>query len=414
MKHAAISFIIISPLILGLSGDYRSPAILYAQDTQEMQQPDEKSSDPKKPESSDVRSLPSEAPEKKGDAAPPVSPNASAEKKGPSLPQGEADSKPGKKQKAPSKKESAVPADKIRKSAPDTQAEKSGEGAAKDAAAILISPSYPTEQISFEGWLDAMSYREIKNWARTYGLKALRPQGAIEGTRASFVSKHGSKVIITNLDPLRHYYLWVRFVNYAKLTDTDINAFLKIHADKEHIAHFSFADVMEKAEPLVFEIPCHHTMDGKLTLEFREYSSRGGFFGIWNMALSDSIEQPQILIPQPNTAKMVEPDSLIDKTEPKPHSRIEKGDKATAPSTPADDTIPSPSPKNIVPPEKSSGKDIRLQKPDTKSKKPIGKAAAKQAGKSNLEKSDTKIGQKKEAAARKMLKDDRKKDVRAQ
>ncbi len=258
---------------------------------------------------------------------------------------------------------------------------------------ILIAPAHPADDISCEGWREQMSFREITNWARAYGLKALRPEGSPEGIRASFVSKHGSKVIIKKLDPVRRYYLRVHFVNYAQLTETDIHAFLEIRADREHIARLSFADAMKKSEPLVFEIPCHLTMDGKLTLEFREYSSSGGFFGIWHMALSDSFEKPNIFIAPLDTQKMIEPNSLIDKAGVTPQPSIEKPENTANPGSSKDNTA-SPTSPNIIPsPEKTAKADIRARKPGAINKKD---------------------GKQKESEARKMLQDDKKKDVRAQ
>lgn len=408
MKHAATPLIITVCMALAVSGGHRFTAILNAKDVQEIPPIQEKSSDTKKPDSPDVRSRPSETLEKKGDAEAHVSPNESLKKKEPSLPQKQAVGMPEKKQTAPSKKESAIPIDVIRKSARDAQAEKAQKGVATDGAAILIFPSYPTDHISFEGWREQMSYREIKNWARTYGLKALKPQGSDDGIRASFVSKHGSRVIIKHLDPLRHYYLWVHFVNYAKLTETDIHALLEIRVDRDQIARFSFADAMKKSEPFVFEIPYHHTVDGTLALEFREYSTTGGFFGIWNMALSDSIEQPNLFSPHPGVAKMIEPHSIIDKAELKSLPGVEKPGQTGVSSSPIDKTI---SPASL---EKSSKKDIRLQKPHQKIKKNELKADKNSIAKSQLKKPDPKLETQKEAEARKMLRDDKNKDVRTQ
>ncbi len=276
---------------------------------------------------------------------------------------------------------------------------------------VHLSPAHPGDNISCEGWREQMSFREITNWARTHGLKALRPEGSHEGIRASFVSKHGSKVIIKNLDPLRHYYLWVHFVNYAKLTETDIHALLEIRADRERIAHVSFADAMEKSETLVFDIPCHLTIDGKLTLEFREYSSSGGFFGIWNMALSDSIEPPNIFWQRPDDPKMIEPHSLIDKAGVILYPSVEK---FASTDSALNDTMLSPSKNTTISTEKSKKEDIRVQKPGQKIKKGENKTLKHQIEKSLLKQQTTKIEKQKEEAAKKMLEDDRKKDIRAQ
>ncbi len=397
MKQTATYFIIIFFMALAFSGGSRSKAFLYAQDAQKIPQIQKKSSDATKPNRPDVRVLPLETPGKKGNADVPDSTNRLSVKKAHPLPHEKAYSKLEKKQTARA-----------------TSEEKPLERMSIDDAVILISPSQESAHISFEGWREQMSFREIKNWARTYGLKALRPEGFNEATRASFISKHGSKVFIKNLNPLRHYYLWVQFVNYALLTETDISALLDICADRELIARLPFAKTIEKPDLFVFEIPCHLSMDGTLTLEFREYSSTGGFFGIWNIALSDSIEQPKIFSPKQNDGKMREPDTLIDNVELKGRPRIEKHGKTTELNSSTAGTIPSISPKNITPSDKSIRKDIRAQKPGTQRKKTEGKAAKTKVEKSPRTKSNTQLEQQKEAEARKMLQDDKKKDVRTQ
>lgn len=306
-------------------------------------------------------------------------------------------------------------AGKIIKTDQDHKLQPQADENSEKKGAILISPSFPSANISFEGWREKMSFREVENWARSFGLKALRPEVTGEGMRASFISKYGSKVYITNLDPLRRYYLWIHFINYARLTESDINALLAIRADNEHIARLSFDDTIDSREPFAFEIPYHLTMDGKLTIELREYSSSGGFFGIWNMALTNSVERPEVFSAQKSAGTMIEPNSLIDaeKLTQRHKRKIPAKDKASI-ATP-EKNIESTSEKKTEPDKKQTARDVRERRKSPHSKDTaIGNSIKKQSDVVQSGKSTKKTAQQKEIQAKKMLEEDRKKDIRTQ
>jgi hypothetical protein len=376
---------------------------LSAQEAQKIH-PQEKPSETIKPDSSDVRAVP---PKKSEDGAPPVSPEKSSAK-----PESKAQKKGVVIDKKASGGKGAIPTENNMKNFLPNGSPKNDIDAKNFLEIIIISPSQPDDKIAYDGWHGCKSFREIKNWARIFGLKAMRNRFATTSDTACFVSKHGSNIRIISLDPSRRYHLWINFVTYAKLSDEDINAYLEVFADKEKLARFTFQEAAENPDPIRLEIPYHLTIDGKLTLELREYSIKGGFFGIWNMALSDSIELPQAFAPQPKIEKLIEPDSIIDQTS-RPHEKTTPARPAGSDSPIVDTASPSSKKKTSVE-TKTSAKDIRARISASEKKAPAGTDIKKRTGKIGPDQRNKKLEKQKEIEARKMLKEDQKKDIREQ
>ncbi|MCX7678144.1 MAG: hypothetical protein N2316_02895 [Spirochaetes bacterium] len=278
----------------------------------------------------------------------------------------------------------------------------------KKNTTTLIIPCQPTENISFIHWHSCLTYKEIHNWARVHGLKAHKSQFADEISHARFISKYGSKIVFENLDPFARYHLWIHFVTYTPLTSHEIAATLEIRAEKESIAHYRFQEILHTNEPVYIEIPYHLTLDGRLEIEFREHSLSGGFFGIWYMLLTDSAEYPRQISIQPKVAIMRETDSIIDKPEKTREKNIVQK-KISHTSVEID--APS-SKRSTIRDQEVLKKNIAARAETFKGKKHSVTQKKAPNGVTSTERE--KIEKQKEDAARKMLEEDRKKDIRAE
>ncbi len=155
-----------------------------------------------------------------------------------------------------------------------------------------VGPGAPGADGRLAGWREAMTFRELAQWARAYGLKPRRNAPPLETGAARFVSKFGSTVKFEGLDPFRRYRIFIDFVTYDALEKNDINARLEVSADREKIGEFAFGAPGRAENPVCLEIPWHLTMDGSVDICFREFSAEGGFWGVWDMVVTDALALP--------------------------------------------------------------------------------------------------------------------------
>ena len=155
---------------------------------------------------------------------------------------------------------------------------------------IYINPGSPEERKHLREWtwLKVYTEEEISSWGRSVGLTLYPDAEPIIDGRARFVSKFGSKVIVTGLESQRKYALWIDFVHFTKYHPGEILARLDIYVDGQLLKVLSFGDITHKKNPYRLPLPYDLTVDGKVEILFKEYSNTGGYWGIWDMVITDA------------------------------------------------------------------------------------------------------------------------------
>ncbi|MDY6932639.1 MAG: hypothetical protein SVZ03_00275 [Spirochaetota bacterium] len=140
------------------------------------------------------------------------------------------------------------------------------------------------------GWFRPMSSEEILYWGSGMRLQLIHDKGPIVDNRARFISKLGSHISITGLNYHKRYRIWIEFVIFHNTDNIFIPALLKIIIDGKLLRTLKFGSIAEDENPYMIEIPFELTTDGKIDLLFKEQSTSGGFFGVWDIILSDRIK----------------------------------------------------------------------------------------------------------------------------
>lgn len=182
-------------------------------------------------------------------------------------------------------------------------------------------------------WLEVRNYREIRNWGRGIGLLAIPDSAPIVDSRAGFVSRFGSSVRITDLKRNLKYRMWLDFVIFRSSGKENITSRLEILVDGRRVCSLNFGDINRYNNPYMLELPYDLTIDGSVEIIFKEYSYSGGFWGIWDIIVSDSYQLPDknSLPPEKKDIsldikeKIIEKKGTMDKI--KPEKNKGKGDE---------------------------------------------------------------------------------------
>ncbi len=158
-------------------------------------------------------------------------------------------------------------------------------------------------------WITALDYKKISNWGKVYYCYVNYDDKPVIDNCAWFVSKYGSRLIFENLGATT-YYLHINFVTFDYPEQTNIDALCVIYCNNKPVKQLAFRDMTIKNSTIVLEITREFIVNKTLTVEFKEYSSAGGFFGVWDVILStldtlpDTIEM-KIKEPQQETMKQL-------------------------------------------------------------------------------------------------------------
>lgn len=145
-------------------------------------------------------------------------------------------------------------------------------------------------------WHDAIAFRQIFHWARSKGIELFDDSNPVVDQRARFISKFGSKIKVSNLKSDHKYRMWIDFVHFHGVDDGDIISRLEIFMDKKLVKTLNFGEIDKNNNPYKLEIPYELSTDGNVEIIFREHSPMGGFWGIWDLIISDSDELSHDLI----------------------------------------------------------------------------------------------------------------------
>lgn len=141
-------------------------------------------------------------------------------------------------------------------------------------------------------FITPLTYEELVEWSKIRHIKVNKDKPPVKDNVAWFTSKYGSQLHITGLHMHKDYYLWIDFVTFASPEDAGIPAILEISADGKKLKRIRFNDLSAAGQLVRMKIPRETTVDGEVKILFVEYSGAGGFFGIWDMVVTDTIDMP--------------------------------------------------------------------------------------------------------------------------
>jgi hypothetical protein len=226
---------------------------------------------------------------------------------------GKSDKSPGKeipadlgkdKDKAPPEKgkdihdKSAFQGDKKDKEgAPaEEDAAKAGEGEVPPVPqAIVINPGDPSVRSM---WPDVYERSSIFYWGKRKGMILEDDRGPVIDGVAGFVSRYGTRITVEGLMRERKYTLLIDFVRFKDYSSAMYPTTLKIFiknpetSNQELLESLDYPAILRNEPPYRKEIPFKYTVKGAVELMFREYSPINGFWGMWDMAVTDSGRYP--------------------------------------------------------------------------------------------------------------------------
>jgi hypothetical protein len=145
-------------------------------------------------------------------------------------------------------------------------------------------------------WHDVVTFKDIYRWGRSRGIELLEDNAPVVDRRARFISKFGSTIRVSNLKSDHRYRVWIDFVIFRRVERSDIISRLEIFMDKKLVETLNFGEVGMSNNPYRLEIPYDLSIDGNVEIIFIEHSSMGGFWGIWDLVVSDSNELTGLLL----------------------------------------------------------------------------------------------------------------------
>jgi len=134
-------------------------------------------------------------------------------------------------------------------------------------------------------WITSLDYKKISDWAKTYHCTVNNDDAPLIDNTAWFVSKYGSQLVFENLDDVK-YFLHINFVTFDNPDKTTIDALCFINCNNMIVKKLSFKEMTGKNSRIIIEIGREYIVNKTLNVEFKEYSSAGGFFGVWDVILS--------------------------------------------------------------------------------------------------------------------------------
>ncbi|HPQ52006.1 MAG TPA: hypothetical protein PK253_02065 [Spirochaetota bacterium] len=175
-------------------------------------------------------------------------------------------------------------------------------------------------------WVKTLTAKEIAYWCRSRSMVPVPDAKPVVNNKASFVSRYGSVISVKGLQRNRRYRAWIDFVRFRAHGDCGVSARLEVYGDRKLLKSFRYRDLQEMRKPFVLNLPYEITYDGAVELKFREYSDTGGFWGVWDVVVSDQYDLPDTL-----------PGDAADKagTEMKIRDPLIEGKKELRPDKPA-------------------------------------------------------------------------------
>ena len=167
----------------------------------------------------------------------------------------------------------------------------------------VINAGSPGDGASLKDWSEPMDEAALFNWAKSAGLSLIPDRGPVADGRARFVRRFGSRAVVDGLDRNRVYHLWIDIVSYRALKPAEILTRLEIYIDGRKVKTLSPAYLTEEHPPLGIEVPYDLSQDGRIEVLFKEYSLNAGYWGIWDIIVTETPGMPERSRPRPPLRK---------------------------------------------------------------------------------------------------------------
>lgn len=256
----------------------------------------------------------------------------------------------------------------------------------------VINAGSPGDGASLKDWSEPMDEAALFNWAKSAGLSLIPDRGPVADGRARFVRRFGSRAVVDGLDRNRVYHLWIDIVSYRALKPAEILTRLEIYIDGRKVKTLSPAYLTEEHPPLGIEVPYDLSQDGRIEVLFKEYSLNAGYWGIWDIIVTETPGMPERVeaaAPVEEKGKMVPAERIIG---PGPAEKKAKGKIEKADGREGAGTVKKPAVKKagVKKPGTDDAKPGAARKPGKVKKAPAGKGAGEKTA--PLEKKDEKSG----------------------
>ncbi len=235
-----------------------------------------------------------------------------------------------------------------REKAEERQAEEKGRGAQVAAGSPVHSYYlFGDEDVrrSARHWLKTLDEKRIRYWCRSNGMGLASDAPPVANRMAAFVSKNGSTIEVKGLARFKRYSAWIDFVRYLSVDRSPVSARLEIYADRRLVGAFRLGDITYRNNPYRLELPYDLTLDGNIVLEFREYSHSGGFWGVWDVVVTDGPDLPASIevpaVSESAESKMKISERIVDERKParrRPPARVRPPAQPEAKTLPADES----------------------------------------------------------------------------
>ena len=163
---------------------------------------------------------------------------------------------------------------------------------------LVINPGENESRGYFSDWYSVTTKMDIYDWGRMKNLQMINDKGPVIDNKAFFVSKYGSKIVIKNEDLKkgRQFKAYFDFVTYRDFNVNDYPSRLKLtmfnpvtgfRIEKE----LKIGDIDER-KLYQLDVPYELTSGGYFEILFREFSPRTGYWGIWDLIITDRLNLP--------------------------------------------------------------------------------------------------------------------------
>lgn len=143
-----------------------------------------------------------------------------------------------------------------------------------------------TKEAQKKGFPKVIPYSEIYRWGVSNSIYIQKDKSPHIDNYAAFLSESSLKLNFKGMKPFNTYNLIIDFVTFRG-KPRNINSRLKIYADNQLLDELRFGE-LDPTKLYLVELPRNISYDGKVTLEFVEFSKNPGFWGFWDLVISST------------------------------------------------------------------------------------------------------------------------------
>jgi hypothetical protein len=164
------------------------------------------------------------------------------------------------------------------------------------SSVTVYNPGSVKWKESAAGWDGILKSRDIYNWGRSRGGYLIEDRGPVVDGSAAYVSSRGSEIVLRNIKQGCFYRLWIDFVGFRFSGEKNIAEVLRIYIGREDKGYRLLKVIrsidLHSSKMEYIDIPYGMTQNDTFHIVFGDYSTRNGFWGIWDMVLTTGREMP--------------------------------------------------------------------------------------------------------------------------